>query len=94
MNLGLRPKVIDNIGQDCMEQRRRFEMILEKWQMQEGDKATWGVLELAITNANRADLSYKRLEEGIVFDWFGMQVHKFIPVVLSLFQDITITINA
>ena len=35
--------------------------------MQDGDKATWGVLELAITNANRADLSYKRLEEGIVY---------------------------
>ena len=30
LNLGLRSKVVDNIGQGYMEQRRRFEMILEK----------------------------------------------------------------
>ena len=72
LNLGLRSKVIDNIERDYTEQRRRFEMTLEKWQMQDGGKATWGALELAITNANRADLSYNRLEEGIVFYWFGM----------------------
>jgi len=31
-------------------------MVLDKWLRLDGDKATWGVLELAITNANHEDL--------------------------------------
>ena len=63
LNLGLDESVLNNIQNDYKEQRKCFEVTLQKWSSLDQDKATWGVLELALTNANRADLSLTNLLE-------------------------------
>jgi len=63
LKLGLDASVLDNIEVDHHEQRKRFEVTIMKWMSLAGNNATWGVLELAITNANRADLSLEPLSE-------------------------------
>jgi len=59
--LGLLNCVLDNIEADSTKQRDRFEKTLNCWLMQAGEDATWGVLELAITNANREFLGLPSL---------------------------------
>ena len=49
------PVYLDNVEADYHEQRKRFEVTLRKWMKLAGDNATWDLLELAITNANRED---------------------------------------
>ena len=61
LNLGLAGSVLDNIEQDHSTLRKRFEETLKMWLRKDQGKATWGALELAITNANRAELSYPKL---------------------------------
>ena len=63
IKLGLDPSVLDNIDADCRKQTERFMATLSKWMNLAGNNATWGVLELAITNVNRADLSLRPLSE-------------------------------
>ena len=60
-NLGLSESVLDVIEEDNKEQRKCFEMTLKMWLWQDQEKATWGVLELAITNSIRAKLSLEKL---------------------------------
>jgi len=64
LKLGLQASVLGNIEDDYSRQRKRFEKTLHAWMGQYGDNATWGVLELAITNANRVDLGLKPLSES------------------------------
>ena len=64
LKLGLEAPVLNNIEADYRHQRKRFDKTLSAWMDLYQDKATWGVLELAITNANRADLGIKPLSES------------------------------
>lgn len=58
--LELMPSVLDQIEHDNQSQRDCFRVTLQKW-LQLDNKATWGRLELAITNANRLSLGYESL---------------------------------
>ena len=60
-NLGLSESVLDCIEEDYKEQRKCFEITLKMWLLQDQEKATWVVLELAITNSIRAKLSLEKL---------------------------------
>ena len=55
--------MLDAIESNYPQQRKRFEITLTKWLRLDGDKATWSVLELAITNAIREDLSLGKLSQ-------------------------------
>ena len=58
LKLGLKSSVLDIIDADNPnDQKKRLSKTLDAWIKQDQDKATWGVLELAITNANRAQLA-------------------------------------
>jgi len=61
LKLGLDASVLNNIEIDYHQQRNRFEETLRKWMKLAGNNATWGALELAITNANREELSLEAL---------------------------------
>ena len=63
LKLGLDTSVLNNAEADYHGQRKRFEVMLSMWMKQDGENATWGVLELAITNANREELSIEALSE-------------------------------
>ena len=62
--MGLKSCVLENIEADNSEQRKRFEITLSNWLKLDGNNATWGVLELAISNANRENLGLKALSES------------------------------
>ena len=53
LELGLGASVLTIIEADVSEQRDRFRKTLEDWLRLDQQRATWGVLELAITNVNR-----------------------------------------
>ena len=55
--LGLDASVLEAIESEYSKQRKRFEEVLNKWLHLDGDKATWGVLEHAMSDANRAEFS-------------------------------------
>ena len=58
--LGLTPAVLINIGADFKNDNKEcFRKTLESWMRME--KATWGKLELAITNVNRQNLGLPKL---------------------------------
>ena len=61
LKLGLDASVLNNVESDYRQQRNCFEATLRKWMNLAGNNATWGALELAITNANREDLSLEAL---------------------------------
>jgi len=62
--LGLQSSVLDIIEADYPhDQRKRLSKTLDAWIKQDQDKATWGVLELAITNANRVELALSPLPD-------------------------------
>ena len=63
LKLGLSDSVLDNVEADHHEQRKRFEVTLSKWMKLDNNSATWGILELAVTNANREELSLGVLSE-------------------------------
>ena len=63
LELGLNASVLDNIEDDVSKQRDRFERTLEDWLKLDQQGATWGVLELAITNANRQYLQLPPLSK-------------------------------
>ena len=62
LKLGLEKCILDNIEADHPLQRECLEKTLDAWLKQDQDKATWGVLELAITNANRVKLALEPLQ--------------------------------
>ena len=66
LNLGLKSFLLNNIEEENHLQRQRFEKTLDAWIKQDQDNATWSVLELAITNANRAVLGLKRLTKSMI----------------------------
>jgi len=58
--LGLKPAVLRNAGADLPNNNKEcFRKTLESWMQME--KATWGKLELAITNVNRQNLGLPKL---------------------------------
>ena len=59
--LKLSPAVLGQIKHDNHSEREYFRVTLDKW-LQLNCNATWGELELAITNARRLALGYKSLE--------------------------------
>ena len=62
--MGLQSSVLDIIEADYPhDQRKRLSKTLDAWIKQDQDKATWGVLELAITNANRVELALSPLSD-------------------------------
>jgi len=62
LKLGLQSSVLGIIEADFPnDQRQRLSKTLDTWIKQDQDKATWGVLELAITNAIRAELALPSL---------------------------------
>ena len=64
LKLRLQSSVLDIIEDDYPnDQRKRLSKTLDAWIKQDQNKATWGVLELAITNANRAKLSLSPLSD-------------------------------
>lgn len=60
--MGLESCVLDNIAADHSPVQKCLEKTLDAWLKQDQDKATWGVLELAITNANRVKLGLEPLQ--------------------------------
>ena len=60
LQLGLQSSVLDQVAADCHAQRERFRVTLDRW-LQVNVRVTWGDLELAITNANRAGLGHEPL---------------------------------
>ena len=60
LQLGLQSSVLDQVEADYHTQRECFRVTLDKW-LQLNVGVTWGSLELAITNANRASLSLQPL---------------------------------
>jgi len=60
----LKSFVLDNIEDDYPRRlRERFEKMLNSWVKMDQDKATWGTLELALSNANRVELGLEPLLE-------------------------------
>ena len=58
----MQSSVLDIIETDYPnDQRKHLSKTLDAWMKQDRDRATWGVLELAITNANRAELALSPL---------------------------------
>ena len=63
LQLGLKTSVLDQVEADYQKLSERFRVTLEKW-LQLNVGVTWGNLELAITNANRAGLGLEPLTAG------------------------------
>ena len=61
--LGLSSSVLDITESEITKQRDQFERTLNDWLRQDGEGATWGVLELAITNVNRQYLGHPLLSK-------------------------------
>ena len=61
--LGLEDAVLNNIQSDCLIQRERFTVTLQKW-LEQDERSTWNTLELAITNARREELNLEPLIES------------------------------
>jgi len=83
LQLGLKSSVLDIIEAEYIELRKRFEVTLTKWMNLAGNNATWGILELAITNANRSDLSIEPLSESKICSCvLTVHIHVLISTVL------------
>ena len=69
IELGLVPSLLDSISENCATKPQKCQeclyVVLEKWLMQDGSKATWSKLEHAITNVQRAELVLDPLEMGM-----------------------------
>ena len=61
--LGLEDAVLNSIQSDCLIQRERFTVTLQKW-LEQDERSTWNALELAITNARREELNLGPLIES------------------------------
>ena len=64
LKLGLEDYLLETIAKDNFKQHQEcFRVMLQKWLIQDVS-ATWNSLELAITNAQRDDLSLDNLSES------------------------------
>ena len=54
--------MVDTVGHDFHNSNDRLRRVLEKWLQLDGDNATWGRLELVITNVQRAELGLEPIE--------------------------------
>ena len=64
LKLGLEDDLLETIARENFKQHQEcFRVMLQKWLMQEVSP-TWNTLELAITNAQRDDLSLDNLSES------------------------------
>jgi len=64
LKLGLKDIVLDVIENENSKQHKEcFRIMLQKWLIQDV-QTTWNTLELAITNAQRDDLSLDNLSES------------------------------
>ena len=63
LKLGLEYDLLEAIARDNCKQQECFRVVLKKWLMQDVNPS-WNTLELAITNAQRDDLSLCNLLES------------------------------
>ena len=61
--LELEDALLNMIQSDCPTHRERFAAVLQKW-LELNTEPTWNVLELAITNARREELSLEALQNS------------------------------
>ena len=67
LKLGLEYDLLETIARDNCKQQECFRVMLKKWLIQDVNP-TWNTLELAITNAQRDDLSlYNLLESTYIY---------------------------
>ena len=76
LKLGLEDDLLETIARDNPKHQECFRVMLQKWLIQDVS-ATWNTLELAITNAQRDDLSLDNLTESM-FDVENMYVHMYV----------------
>ena len=83
--LGLEDAVLNNIQSDCLMQKERFTVTLQKW-LQQDTRPTWSTLELAITNARREELSLEPLKESERIDMCNCVsvIHSCVIIKLNL----------
>ena len=62
LKLGLEDDLLETISKDNSKQQECFRVMLQKW-LKQDISATWTTLELAVTNAQRNDLSLDNLLE-------------------------------
>ena len=65
LKLGLEDDLLETIARDNPKHQECFRVMLQKWLIQDVS-ATWNSLELAITNAQRDDLSLDNLSESML----------------------------
>ena len=65
LKLGLEDDLLETIARDNPKHQECFRVILQKWLIQDVSP-TWNTLELAITNAQRDDLSLDNLTESML----------------------------
>ena len=74
LKLGLEDDLLETIARDNLKQHQEcFRVMLQKWLIQDVS-ATWNTLELAITNAQRDDLSLDNLSESMLPMTYTMYV--------------------
>ena len=64
LNLGLKDDLLETIAGDNLKQQECFRIMLQKWLIQDVSP-TWNTLELAITNAQRDNLSLENLSRSM-----------------------------
>ena len=72
LKLGLEDDLLETIARDNSKYQECFRVMLQKWLIQDASP-TWNTLELAITNAQRDDLSLDNLSESML-SMYGMYV--------------------
>ena len=64
LKLGLNDDLLETIAGDNPKQQECFRVMLQKW-LKQDISPTWNTLELAITNAQRDDLSLDNLSRSM-----------------------------
>ena len=64
LKLGLKDDLLETIAADNAKQQECFRVMLQKWLVQDVNP-TWNTFELAITNAQRDNLSLDNLLESM-----------------------------
>ena len=66
LKLGLKDDLLDMIARNNSKEKECFRIMLQKWLIQDA-RPTWNTLELAITNAQRDELSLDNLSESMLY---------------------------
>ena len=74
LKLGLEDDLLETIARDNPKHQECFRVMLQKWLIQDVN-ATWNTLELAITNAQRDDLSLDNLSESMLTAYSVRNIH-------------------